>query len=118
MCIDCVLTSPRITQVDPGDEPLPEVVLSHKMALRDFIHLVPRMTSIPCPLKTIRLVLNTLSDNSSGTFWAIWSVSTRPSGVLIMYGSPDATSVNFALLTHAELTKSCEAPESNNIMMG
>jgi hypothetical protein len=28
MCVDCVLASPRITQVDPGDEPLPEVVLS------------------------------------------------------------------------------------------
>jgi hypothetical protein len=23
MCIDCVLASPRIVQVDPGDEPLP-----------------------------------------------------------------------------------------------
>jgi hypothetical protein len=29
MCIDCVLASPRIAQVDPGDEPLSEVVLSH-----------------------------------------------------------------------------------------
>jgi hypothetical protein len=28
MCVDCVLASLRITQVDPGDEPLPEVVLS------------------------------------------------------------------------------------------
>jgi hypothetical protein len=28
MCVDCVLASPRIAQVDPGDEPLPEVVLS------------------------------------------------------------------------------------------
>jgi hypothetical protein len=28
MCVHCVLASPRITQVDPGDEPLPEVVLS------------------------------------------------------------------------------------------
>jgi hypothetical protein len=28
MCVDCVLASPRITQVDPGDEPLSEVVLS------------------------------------------------------------------------------------------
>jgi hypothetical protein len=28
MCVDCVLASSRITQVDPGDEPLPEVVLS------------------------------------------------------------------------------------------
>jgi hypothetical protein len=29
MCVDCVLASPRIAQVDPGDEPLLEVVLSH-----------------------------------------------------------------------------------------
>jgi hypothetical protein len=28
MCVDCVLASPKITQVDPGDQPLPEVVLS------------------------------------------------------------------------------------------
>jgi hypothetical protein len=28
MCVDCVLASPRIAQVDPGDEPFPEVVLS------------------------------------------------------------------------------------------
>jgi hypothetical protein len=28
MCVDCVLASPRIAQVDPGDGPLPEVVLS------------------------------------------------------------------------------------------
>jgi hypothetical protein len=28
MCFDCVLASPRIAQVDPGDEPLSEVVLS------------------------------------------------------------------------------------------
>jgi hypothetical protein len=28
MCVDCVLASPRIAQVDPDDEPLPEVVLS------------------------------------------------------------------------------------------
>jgi hypothetical protein len=28
MCVDCVLASPRIAQVDPGDEPLPDVVLS------------------------------------------------------------------------------------------
>jgi hypothetical protein len=24
MCVDCVLASQRITQVDPGDKPLPE----------------------------------------------------------------------------------------------
>jgi uncharacterized membrane protein YgcG len=29
MCVDCVLASSRIAQVDPGDEPLPEVVLPH-----------------------------------------------------------------------------------------
>jgi hypothetical protein len=27
MCVDCVLASPRIAQVDPGDGPLLEVVL-------------------------------------------------------------------------------------------
>jgi hypothetical protein len=30
MCVDCVLASPRIAQADPGNGPLPEVVLSHK----------------------------------------------------------------------------------------
>jgi hypothetical protein len=29
MCVDCLLASPRIAQVDPSDEPLSEVVLSH-----------------------------------------------------------------------------------------
>jgi hypothetical protein len=29
MCVDCVLTSSRIAQVDPGDGPPSEVVLSH-----------------------------------------------------------------------------------------
>jgi hypothetical protein len=28
MCVDCVLALPRIAHVDPGDEPLPEVILS------------------------------------------------------------------------------------------
>jgi hypothetical protein len=28
MCVDCVLDSPRIAHVDPGNEPLPKVVLS------------------------------------------------------------------------------------------
>jgi hypothetical protein len=28
MCVDCILASPRITQVDPGDEPLPKVVVT------------------------------------------------------------------------------------------
>jgi hypothetical protein len=30
MCVDCVLASSRIAQVDPGDEPLSEVVLAQK----------------------------------------------------------------------------------------
>jgi hypothetical protein len=30
MCVDCVLTSLRIAQVDPGDRPPSEVVLSQK----------------------------------------------------------------------------------------
>jgi hypothetical protein len=29
MCVDCVLASPRIAQVDPDDGPPSEVVLSH-----------------------------------------------------------------------------------------
>jgi hypothetical protein len=73
------------------------------MALCNFIQLIPMMTSIPCPLGMIRLVLNTLPDNSSGTFWAIRSMSTLPPGVLITYGAPKATSANFALLAHVEL---------------
>jgi hypothetical protein len=34
MCVDCVLASSRIAQVDPEDEPLPEVVLSHWLPIR------------------------------------------------------------------------------------
>jgi hypothetical protein len=33
MCVDCVLASLRIAQVDPSDEPLPEVVLSHALSV-------------------------------------------------------------------------------------
>jgi hypothetical protein len=32
MCVDCVLASLRIAQVDPGNEPLLEVVLSQRLA--------------------------------------------------------------------------------------
>jgi hypothetical protein len=35
MCVDCVLILRRITQVNPGDEPLPEVVC-HKLVPPDF----------------------------------------------------------------------------------
>jgi hypothetical protein len=34
MCVDCVLSSSRIAQVDPGNEPLLEVVLSHWGTIR------------------------------------------------------------------------------------
>jgi hypothetical protein len=44
--------------------------------------------------------------------------STRPPGVLITYGAPEATSDNFAFLAQVELIKSCDAPESNRIIMG
>jgi hypothetical protein len=43
MCVDCVLTSPRITQVDTGNEPLPEVVLSQLVAAQTWGNtLVPK----------------------------------------------------------------------------
>jgi hypothetical protein len=35
-----------------------------------------------------------------------------------MYGTPEATSHNFAFLAHVELIKSCDAPESNNMIIG
>jgi hypothetical protein len=38
------------------------------MALCLFIQFIPRMTIIPCPIRMIRLVLNNLPNNSSGTF--------------------------------------------------
>jgi hypothetical protein len=33
MCVDCILASPRIAQVDPADEPLSEVILSHPLPI-------------------------------------------------------------------------------------
>jgi hypothetical protein len=33
MCVDCVLASLRIAQVNPGDKPLSEVVLSHSASV-------------------------------------------------------------------------------------
>jgi hypothetical protein len=35
-----------------------------------------------------------------------------------MYGAPDATSDNFAFLAQVKLMKSCDAPESNRIIIG
>jgi hypothetical protein len=42
MCVDCVLASPRIAQVDPRDEPLSEVVLSHGVTTRGRSYLGKR----------------------------------------------------------------------------
>jgi hypothetical protein len=66
----------------------------------------------------MKLVSNTCSTKLSETFHAIQSASTRPSGVLITYGAPEATSVNFAFLAHVELIKSCDALEMNSEMIG
>jgi hypothetical protein len=38
MCVDCVLASPRIAQVDPGNEPLSEVVLSQRVCLLQYLY--------------------------------------------------------------------------------
>jgi hypothetical protein len=35
-----------------------------------------------------------------------------------MYGTPEATSDNFAFLAQVELIKLCDDPESNRIIMG
>jgi hypothetical protein len=36
----------------------------------------------------------------------------------MMYGTPEATSYNFAFLAHVELIKSHDAPESNSVFIG
>jgi hypothetical protein len=46
MYVDCVLASPRIAQVNPGDEPLPEVVLSQPA--QDIVSHVMCLNNIPC----------------------------------------------------------------------
>jgi hypothetical protein len=43
MCVDCVLASLRIAQVDSGDEPLPEVVMSQLVSEKTWGNtLVPK----------------------------------------------------------------------------
>jgi hypothetical protein len=66
----------------------------------------------------MRSVSNARPDKSSGTFQTIRSASTQPLSVLITYGAPDITSVNLAFLAYVELIKSCDAPKSNNMMIG
>jgi hypothetical protein len=39
-------------------------------------------------------------------------------GILITYGAAGATSENFAFLPQVKLMKSCDAPESNRIIIG
>jgi hypothetical protein len=46
MYVDCILASPRIAQVNPGNEPLPEVVLSHPA--QDIVNHVVCLNNIPC----------------------------------------------------------------------
>jgi hypothetical protein len=50
--------------------------------------------------------------------WTSQSKSTRPLGVLITYGVPEATSDNLAFLAQMELIKSCDALESNSTTIG
>jgi hypothetical protein len=88
------------------------------MAMCIFIQLIPRMASISCPLRIIRLVLNILLDNLRGTFYTIQLASTWPPRVLITYDAPEASSVNFAFLAHVELIKSCDALELNCMTIG
>jgi hypothetical protein len=63
MCVNCVLTSPRIVQVDPDDEPLSEVVLSHKLHLPATSYMRPMFI----PLK--------LSCGGTQFCFAIWMIA-------------------------------------------
>jgi hypothetical protein len=48
MYVDCVLASLRIAQVDPGDEPLPEVVLSHRHRRSPLTHVGVALSLCQC----------------------------------------------------------------------
>jgi hypothetical protein len=56
--------------------------------------------------------------SSSGTLQTIRSASTWPPGVLITYGASIATIDSIAFLAHVELIKSCDALESNSMIIG
>jgi hypothetical protein len=56
--------------------------------------------------------------NSSGTSLAIGFASIQPPGVRIIYDGLVTVSDNSALLAHAEVMKSCDASESNKMMIG
>jgi hypothetical protein len=51
MCVDCVLASPRIAQVDPSDEPLPEVVLSQRSRASNVQSTRHQSSLPPCLVK-------------------------------------------------------------------
>jgi hypothetical protein len=51
MCVDCVLASPRIAQVDPVDEPLPDVVLSQSKSLLLGFHFFGSKNTLKSPNK-------------------------------------------------------------------
>jgi hypothetical protein len=89
-----------------------------RIALCSFIKLIPKMTSIPCPSKTMRWVWKTCLANSSETSLAIWLATTRPPGVLIMYDGLVTVSDSFALLAHTKLMKSWDTSELNRMMIG
>jgi hypothetical protein len=51
MCVDCVLASPRITQVDPDNEPLFEVVLSQAQDTLNIIKMKDLYDTQDCRAK-------------------------------------------------------------------
>jgi hypothetical protein len=51
MCVDCVLASPRIAQVDPGNEPLSEVVLSQAQDTLNIIKMKDLYDTQDCRAK-------------------------------------------------------------------
>jgi hypothetical protein len=54
MCVDCILASPTITHVDPGDEPLPEVVLSQLVPKQTWGNtLVPKNHNYALPTRIV-----------------------------------------------------------------
>jgi hypothetical protein len=54
MCVDCVLASPTIAQVDRGDEPLPEVVLSQLVPEQTWGNtLVPKIQNYALSVRII-----------------------------------------------------------------
>jgi hypothetical protein len=67
MCVDCVLASPRIAQVDPGDGPPPEVVLSQVgTRRRDLLEHGAHVLGVACYERPPHVVRRTLEVTHSG----------------------------------------------------